>query len=148
MSLRDYLRRWIADLSEPRDEFNGLAACPYAKGAALATCACEDAAAAMQLLSVVRIDMHSALLIELPREQRENAIIAIASINQLLETRDMVAFLSDPDEPIVVDGFRTTQRDRLLILLQRRGELRHARDALRFRGYYERWRRDDEARVL
>jgi hypothetical protein len=136
--LKRYLRWWIGLLSEPRSEFGGNSACPFAARAKLVTCSVEDSQDLAGILSLVEaLPRWHVLVIEVTNPQGSRDVLR--RLKGDLAARDLLALPSDPDRPMTVSGFRTTQHSHFLVIVQRRKELFRASEEARARGYYEHW---------
>jgi hypothetical protein len=137
--LRRYIHQWIEKISAPNPAFNGLPACPHAAKALYACCVVADATELAHLLRCVRLDPWRVLLIliDFPNDQEVRQIIEVQKA--LLQTRDLIAMISNPEKPMVIKGFRTTQQAYYFVIVQRKSEIEAASQKLWPQGYYQNW---------
>jgi hypothetical protein len=136
VTLREYVQNWIGRLSQPRPEFGGLRPCPYAQTAKLICLSVEHLKDALSLAMLLRgIPERTVVIIELPRAGGRPR--DMRDLKRALAVRNIVPLLSDPDRPVSVAGFQTSQSERLLLLLQRKDELEKLSAQLDKTAYYE-----------
>lgn len=145
MSLGADIEHWIARLSEPRREFNGYSACPFAKGAKYHAISCRGIDDARNCL--LALDPPSILIIDLPLGLTEQARVLIDNTRADLRERGLWAFISDPHSPVVIQGFRATQEQHLLIIVQPYDELVRGAETLARHGYYDHWDLENLERI-
>lgn len=137
MSLPDDIQQWQDRLSEPRAEFNGHAPCPFAKTAKVISLPCRGIEEARNYLLCLQI--HSVLLLDMPLDLADECQELVNSLNPDLKERGLWALISDPFNPVVVQGYRTTQSKHLFIIVQPYDELQKAASHLESKGYYRNW---------
>ena len=145
MTLAQDLRKWMERLSEPRAEFNGLSACPHAKQARVTCIEVADTEEARHYLRC--LEPQSPLVIDIPMGMAPMAHALVKELNPDLRERGLFAFVSDPDAPVIVKGYQTTQSDRLFIIMQPYDELQKASEQLEKKGYYQHWDEETLRRV-
>lgn len=80
-------------------------------------------------------------------EIRDAKIGAVDPLNEALSRRDLVALISDARDPMIIDGYRTTQTDGLFLIIQGKSELETARRQLCKTQYYRSWTPQCRSRV-
>ena len=137
MILREYVYGWIRKLSEHRSEFGGMAACPHAGQAVFAICQVQDAPELEKLLPMITLRPYHVLIIEVV--DPTCASVALSSTRGTLAKTGLLALPSDPANPTIIAGFRTTQLDHYLVIVQRKEELERASVQMKSKGYYQNW---------
>ena len=137
--LRRFVKQWIDRLSQPNPAFNGLPACPHASRALYAICTISDATELAHLLRCVRLDPWRILLILVDFPNREEIKQIISVQKEILAGRDLIALVSDSDNPMKVGGYRTTQNAYFFVIVQRKSEIEKASALLKTQGYYKNW---------
>lgn len=136
------LEEWILALSEPRWELNKQQACPFAKLASIIQLKIYDGETLRGFCSSLEsMSAFTVVIIEVPLNFK------LDIINDDLVRRDLIALFSDPDKPVIVDGFRTTQTEGKLIIIQRLSELRKYREVLKSKGYFNSWSLEDLKKI-
>lgn len=140
MSLADSIQNWIDHLSLPREEFNGLPACPFAKAASwIIVNAFDEKTLRTAMLGVAYLAPKVVIIIALPDRMRAAAHRITREMQPLLGERDLIALVSDHQRRFQIEAFVTTQPQHLLVLVQRRNELIAGSRALDEQGYYDKW---------
>jgi len=126
---------WIKTLQLPQPVFAGLPVCPYAHRSIVTVVACECFDDAARLASWLTLPKDSIAVIEI----RDGKIGVIDELNEKLSERDLVALVSDASDPMIIDGYRTTQMSGVFLILQGKAELETARRQLSRTNYYRAW---------
>lgn len=142
----EQIASWIKGLSRSRPEFNDQPACPFASKSMWDLINRNSASAVILTLRQVSLPLGRVLIIKLLSEIPEIDQLLISE-NRLLASRDHIAMYSDPSQPIIVNGYQTTQAFARLIILQRLSELEAVRPWLSKKGYYSKWSPSDLARI-
>lgn len=140
------IKSWIEGLSRQRPEFSDQPACPFASRAKWSLITCFSIAAVLLTLRQASLPIGTVLVLKLSGEFPDLEA-HISKENQDLERRDLIAYISDPQNPLIVDGYQTTQAFARLIILQRLSELQAIRPWLEKHGYYSHWKLSDLARI-
>lgn len=136
--LRRYIEWWIRILSEPQDRFAGLGACPFAAKAELTICSVETAQDLRKLLGLISgLPRWHVLVVNV--EDPSGVRDTLGAMRETLQEKDLLALPSDPDRPMMIAGFRTTQHSHFLVIVQRYRELMRASEEARKQGYYKNW---------
>lgn len=126
---------WIKTLQLPQQAFAGLPVCPYAHRAIVTIVSCECFDDAARLASWLTLPKHGIAVIDI----RDGKIGAVEQLNEKLRERDLVALVSDASDPMIIDGYRTTQTAGVFLILQGQSELEAARRQLSKTDYYRAW---------
>lgn len=145
MTLADDIEQWLERLSEPRAEFNGLSPCPFARTARIIAMSCRDIEEAREC--ILGLEIKSTAILDLPLDLGDEAHALADILNPDLKQRGLWALVSDPFNPVVVQGYRTTQSKHLFIIVQPYDELQKAAAHLESKGYYRHWDRETLERV-
>jgi hypothetical protein len=137
--LRRFISQWIGRLSEPNPAFNNLPACPHAAKALYACCTISDATELAHLLRCVRLDPWRVLLILIDFPLEEDVRNVLDLQRSLLESRDLLALVSDSRHPMKIAGYQTTQTAYYFVIVQRKSEIETASKVLKEKGYYKNW---------
>ena len=68
-------------------------------------------------------------------------------LNRALVDRDLIALVSDTNDPMIIDGYRTTHELGSFIILQGKSELEIARKHLSKTAYYRLWTEECRQRI-
>jgi hypothetical protein len=137
MSIRTYIKDWIKFLTIPRKEFNGMSTCPHAAQAVYAICTVEDGRDLEVLLPMINLIPYHVLIIEVLDPVL--AHLALQSTREVLARHGLLALPSNPANPTIIAGFRTTQLEHYLVIVQRKDELERASRQMKQKGYYHNW---------
>jgi len=146
-SLVQDIKSWIKRLSEPRPEFNGLPACPFSEMAKFHAVS-EESIDRLEKRLLAYSSKKLLLIVNLPLGLANEVQAEVRRINWRLNEKGFIALVSDPRKPIVIRGFRTTQHDRLFVILQPLKELNEGAEKIRKHGYYDNWDKETLARVM
>lgn len=146
MTLATDIDAWLAEITEPRPEFNNLSPCPFAKSARYSALHCRNIETARECLLGLNI-RRSVAILDLPLDLATEAKELCDSLNPDLKERGLWALVSDPSNPIIVKGYRTTQHRHLFIIVQPYEELVKSSAQLEEQGYYQHWDEETLQRV-
>jgi hypothetical protein len=77
------------------------------------------------------------ILIDYPLEADVRNVLDIQ--RPLLESRDLIALVSDSSNPMKIGGYQTTQTAYYFVIVQRKSEIETASKVLKEKGYYKNW---------
>lgn len=136
--LRRWMENWIRYLSQPRAEFNGLAACPFSAKSTFCVVSVADHIELAKFLRFIRLpEPYNVLcvIVDFPQGVRE-----VMKVNRpILAQQNILGMVSDPQHPMNIAGFQTTQKDYFMVIFQRKDELEKASERLRKSHYYDHW---------
>lgn len=139
MSQNGFLQDWIDSLSEPRTEFGGSPACPWAARAGIAVFTFPSQMSTDHFLYHLNEVLPRCVLI-----LRVPPAVRVPEHRR----RSWIALESDPQNPVIISGFRTThQGNGKLILIQNRAELLSYRKVLESKGYFANWSPSDLEKI-
>ena len=141
MSAADLIREWVVRLSQTCPATNDLPTCPYARRAfesGKVRIVCDD-----DLRTVIDewSDAFDVVLCIVDRNAitADRARAAVDMINEKYRPLDFVVMVDHPDQPFIVDGHSNSNGERVIFFIQRQSSLNRAANALKARGYYNKW---------
>jgi len=134
------IKEWIEDISKESPSFGGLSVCPFAKKAKITILTKLGIQDLHYIVNMRIIPYGIVMIILIDPSLRKDFFEVKESLKKQALSNNIAFMISDPDNPVIIDGYQTTQKKHLLVLLQNLEELlKRSSELSANTTYYDKW---------